>query len=117
MNYEACARAYELSIEDVVLIKYEMALGAKLSGMVEPGINAYSLADWKLGRTYQEIGEECGTSITAVHQWVVGHCMVSAPLIRVFARALGKSEASVAVASWKAWQKYRLKRGVKTNEG
>lgn len=107
-SVERIAAAYEISLEKAILIRYAMALGRELTGTVEPGITHCSLADWveSTGQTGDKIAAGCGCiRRETVWAWKYGHLAISAQRLPKLSLVLGKSEASVAVASYLAWEK------------
>ena len=101
---EAIARAYELPVEKVVLMRCELALGRKPTGMLSPGIHAYSLADWTRGEPYKALAVRCGVHVNTLSRWVNGQNVPESRHIPRLAEVLGRSEADVAVACYKAWE-------------
>ena len=97
---EVIARAYELPVEKVVLMRCELALGRKPTGMLSPGIHAYSLADWTRGEIYRALAARCGVGHATLSGWINGRCMPEADNLERFAREIGRSEADVAVACY-----------------
>lgn len=114
---EAVARAYELPVEKAVLMRCELALGRKPAGMLSPGIHAYTLANWTCGETYRALAARCGVKAVALSGWINGRCMPEADNLQRFARELGRSEADVAVACYKAWERaHRSRKGAKKHD-
>lgn len=116
-HVEAIARAYELPVEKAVLMRCELALGRKPAGMLSPGIHAYTLAYWTCGETYRALAARCGVKAVALSGWINGRCMPEADNLQRFARELGRSEADVAVACYKAWERaHRSRKGAKKHD-
>lgn len=114
---EAIARAYELPVEKALLMRCELALGRKPAGMLSPGIHAYSLADWARGEPYRALAARCGVHVNTLSRWINGHDMPESGHIPRLAEVLGRSEADVAVACYKAWERaHRHSKGEKTDE-
>lgn len=114
---EAIARTYELPVEEVVLMRCELALGRKPAGMLSPGIHAYTLANWTCGETYRALAARCGVKAVALSGWINGRCLPEADNLQRFAKELGRSEADVAVALYRAWERaHRSRKGAKKHD-
>lgn len=114
---EAVARAYELPVEKAVLMRCELALGRKPAGMLSPGIHAYTLANWTCGETYRALGARCGVRAMTLSRWVNGQNVPESRHIPRLAEVLGRSEADVAVACYRAWERaHRSRKGAKKHD-
>ena len=114
---EAIARAYELPVEKVVLMRVELALGRKPVGEPSLDVGAYSLADWTRGEPYRALAARCGVRAMTLSRWINGHDMPESRHIPRLAEVLGRSEADVAVACYKAWERaHRSKKGAKKHD-
>lgn len=113
----AIARAYELPVEKAVLMRVELALGRRPSGEPSLDVNAYSLADWARGEPYRALAARCCVHVNTLSRWINGHDMPESRHIPRLAEVLGRSEADVAVACYKAWERaHRHSKGEKTDE-
>lgn len=114
---EAIARAYRLPVEEVVLMRAQLALGRRPSGEPSLDVNAYSLANWTRGETYRALAARCGVRAATLGGWINGRCMPESRHIPQLAKVLGRSEADVAVACYRAWERaHRHSKGGKTDE-
>lgn len=98
-------QGYQMDEREAVMMVYKCENGRPPEGEVEDGINAYSLSNWKGTKTYAQLGG--AEHVGKLGNWCVGKSRVTGKDLRSFAEALGKSEASVAVASYKAWKHAR----------
>lgn len=114
---EAVAQAYRLPVEEFVLMRAELALGRRPSGEPSLDVNAYSLADWTRGEPYKALAVRCGVHVNTLSRWINGRDMPESGHIPRLAEVLGRSEADVAVACYKAWERaHRHSKGGKTDE-
>lgn len=113
----AIARAYELPVEKAVLMRVELALGRRPSGEPSLDVNAYSLADWARGEPYRALAARCGVHVNTLSRWINGHDMPESGHIPRLAEVLGRSEADVAVACYRAWERaHRSRKGAKKHD-
>lgn len=116
-HVEAIARAYRLPVEEVVLMRAQLALGRRPSGEPSLDTGAYSLADWTRGEPYRTLAERCGVHANTLSRWIKGRDMPESRRIPRLAKVLGRSEADVAVACYRAWERaHRHSKGGKTDE-
>lgn len=96
-------KMYEVGEREAVMLWYEVARGKWPEGdveMEEPSV--YTLASWIYDWKLRELAKRAGVTETCLWYWANGERMVSEKHLKRLADALGKSEASVAWASWKA---------------
>lgn len=107
---------YGISEQKAACLYYEIRLMRILEGVESCAweANRYTLSEWMDGRTYAYIEQKIGANDNVVRKWIEGEMMVGHKWLEQFAKAIQKTEADVAWASYKAHEGWLRSNGKKT---